>query len=171
MVGFEHRDAIYSHHMPFEKEKSDSFLTPYSFIIIIIIIIKLKKKSISCYNTLKHKLSFHVQFLAGDFRRGCADKIDLFPISKYKEFKRLKDRLARIQLNHYILSFCTGKDLCNDSGRLAEISNMLILLPASLVLPMFKRIKSVANFNIKSAPNLNSNITNFYFRVQPSFNF
>jgi hypothetical protein len=74
-----------------------------------------------------------VQFLAGDVvQRLCGNVTDL--ASKGEIHKGLEERLAGRKFNDYILAFCNGADLCNGSGRLAEISTMMILLPASLVL-------------------------------------
>jgi hypothetical protein len=63
-----------------------------------------------------------------------------------EELKELQDRLPGNILNNIIVhicnfkdlcngvDLCSGRDQCNGSGRLAEISTMMILLPASLVL-------------------------------------
>jgi len=54
--------------------------------------------------------------------------------SKEEILKGLEERLAGRSGKDVILAFCNGGDYCNGSGRLAEISTMMILLPASLVL-------------------------------------
>jgi len=102
-------------------------------IIIIIIIIKLENTHFVLQNA-KHMLSFHVQFLAGDVLRGCAALPDFSPNFQQKELKELQNSLAARQAKEIIYSFCNDRDLCNGSSRLAEISTMMILLPASLVL-------------------------------------
>jgi hypothetical protein len=73
-----------------------------------------------------------VQFLAGEVSRGCANL--RVSTSQYKEVEGQQVDPAGRQVLEMFASFCNDADLCNGSGRLAEISTMKILLPASLVL-------------------------------------
>jgi hypothetical protein len=74
-----------------------------------------------------------VQFLAGDVvQRRCSPFLGF--TSPTELHKELQEHLAGRKLNDVAAYFCNSADLCNGSGRLAEISTMMILLPASLVL-------------------------------------
>jgi hypothetical protein len=79
-------------------------------------------------------LSFHVQFLADEVMRHCGNPLSLSQTSQDKEFKALQDHLAGRTVKQIVYHYCNDTNLCNGSGRLAEISTMKILLPASLVL-------------------------------------
>jgi hypothetical protein len=73
-----------------------------------------------------------VPFFAGDqIVRGCSG---LTVSSLSTENKKFQEILAGRENNDAVLHYCNAADLCNGSGRLAEISTMMILLPASLVL-------------------------------------
>jgi ABC-type lipopolysaccharide export system ATPase subunit len=90
------------------------------------------KKLISSYKRLKHRLIFHVQFFAGqNVTRSCGS---LHYVFKDKDWKGIPEMLAEIQITDVAVALCKGEDLCNGSGRRAEISTMMILLPASLLL-------------------------------------
>jgi hypothetical protein len=79
-----------------------------------------------------------VQFLAGDhIERGCApapgviftpglNSNSSFQIEGFKGQQEHRD----VRKYVIIFTYCTGEDLCNGTGRLAEISTMMILLPA-----------------------------------------
>jgi hypothetical protein len=88
-----------------------------------------------------------MQFLAGgDVARSCIS-LDVLP-SQYEVFKGLQEQLTGRKNNDINVVFCNGADLCNGygaglcnctgtcngSGRLADVSTMMILLPASLAL-------------------------------------
>jgi hypothetical protein len=75
-----------------------------------------------------------VRFLADDVMRGCVSLSGISPAFEDTVLIGLKLRLAAERLNTAILKLCNDRDLCNGSGRLAEISTMMILIPASLVL-------------------------------------
>jgi len=75
-----------------------------------------------------------VQFLAGDVIRHCLDTRYITGPYQPEDIPQLQAYLLGRQWNEAVLNFCKDKDLCNGSGRLAEISTMMILLPASLVL-------------------------------------
>jgi len=80
-----------------------------------------------------------VQFLAGDeVMRDCG--WDPPAISIADEFQRLNESLVGRNNNIVAMFFCHNADLCNGSGRLAEISTMMILLPASLFICFFARL-------------------------------
>ena len=80
------------------------------------------------------RLSFHVQFLAGEIIRHCLVTRNTSGTPEVEDSKELLTYLALKKLNVVNLNFCKDKALCNGSGRLAEISTMMILLPASLVI-------------------------------------
>jgi hypothetical protein len=75
-----------------------------------------------------------VQFLAGEVQRDCARPRVLLQTFQDKEFKGQEDPQDGRELLEIITSYCNDVDLCNGSGRLAEISIMKILVPATIVL-------------------------------------
>jgi len=83
-------------------------------VVVVIIIIKLEK-SISSFKTLKHRLSFHVLFLAGNVvTRGCGAIVGLPPQDEV--FKGLQERLAGRKNNDVRFLYCNDADLCNGPG-------------------------------------------------------
>jgi len=80
-----------------------------------------------------------VQFLAGaEIMRACS--WDPIAISRANEFQRLNESLVGRNNNNVVMFYCDNANLCNGSGRLAEISTMMILLPASLFICFFARL-------------------------------
>jgi hypothetical protein len=76
-----------------------------------------------------------VQFLAGDYiERFCFTEGDQIHFNQSKELQHYID--GREIINEF-LHICNNVDLCNGSGRLAEIFTITILLPACLVLLSF----------------------------------
>nr|AGM32091.1 hypothetical protein [Coptotermes formosanus] len=55
------------------------------------------------------------------------------PTAENKQLSKIQELLAARKYNNIVAHVC-DRDLCNGSVRLAEISSMMILLPASLVL-------------------------------------
>ena len=104
-------------------------LSPLLLLLLLLLLLSLKNP----FRLIepKYRLSFHVQFFAGDVIRGCDNPNDYLLLSQHKEYK---DRLAGRQVKEIIISFCNDRNLCNGSSRLAEISTMMTLLPASLAL-------------------------------------
>jgi hypothetical protein len=72
-----------------------------------------------------------VKFLAGYVRRSCSFDDESL---RDEDFKALNLTLAGGELKLISINYCNDADLCNGAARLAEISTMKILLPASLVL-------------------------------------
>jgi hypothetical protein len=106
-----------------------------TLLLLLLLSLMSMNKRTSNYQTLKHRLSFHVQFLAGEtITRGCYISIlagFCLTSEGFKELHKRADGTVSYELN---LSVCGDADLCNGSGRLAEMSTLMILLPASLVL-------------------------------------
>ena len=100
---------------------------PFPLFSPLLLLLIRSKKHISSYKTPKHRLSFHVQFVAGDIQRSCGFAVD---------FSKEVDNNKTLP-NDIVQYFCKSEDLCNGSSRMAEISIMMILLPASLVLISF----------------------------------
>ena len=101
---------------------------------LLLLLLIWSKKRISSYKTPKHRLSFHVQFVAGrapNVIRGCNP--DPLAITKADVFQGLNESLVPRSNNNVDMFFCNNADLCNGSRRLAEISTMMILLPASII--------------------------------------
>jgi len=79
-----------------------------------------------------------VHFLAGNnVTRLCGLVTELRLSYLNKEFKEIQDMSHGRKENDVIFAFCNGEELCNGTVRLAEISNMMIVLPAALVLISF----------------------------------
>ena len=79
-----------------------------------------------------------MHFLAGNnVTRLCGSVTGLTLSYQDTEFKAIQKMPPVRKNNDVIFAFCNGEDLCNGTVRLAEISNMMIVLPAALVLISF----------------------------------
>ena len=75
-----------------------------------------------------------MHFLAGvRVTRGCIGLHDEFPDLQSNGFEGFPEDPEGRQFQHIAQHYC-NTDLCNRTGRLVDVSTMMILLPASLVL-------------------------------------
>jgi hypothetical protein len=95
------------------------------------------EKSHFTLQTLNLKLSFNVQYLAGDIVRSCFDLRSFLPDFQPGTLKGQQDRQDCIGWNKIILNICKDRTWCNGSGILAEICTMMILLPTALVIIIY----------------------------------
>jgi hypothetical protein len=54
-----------------------------------------------------------------------------------EKFKEMQEKLDARKYDTAVLALCKDGDLCNGTVRLAEISTMMLVLPAALVLISF----------------------------------
>jgi hypothetical protein len=88
-----------------------------------------------------------LQFLAGDVIRSCVNLNGVLPHFDHNEYKTLPNRLPGRREVVIIHNMCNDRVLRNGSGRLAEISAMMILLPSFLgLLTSFKAMISYKQY-------------------------